>query len=364
MYNFSGHNKILSKITTVVLSFILVLTPLLVSADSHAQATTPAASPSVAPTIQATTPVNDPNRISKDNFRLEDGAGNVYPRQDKPVSAVVEAAETSVTCGVSVVLGNIATQYVSGLLADIAAKFASILTLEVPTADAKVRAKDTGTLLIPPLDSIGYCIVNTIIDHVTNSTIEWINNGFEGKPTFVDNPKRFFQTIADIETANALTAFADGILCEEHSLNISLSILEARKQPILVGNCTLDRAKDNIDSILSGETFTYSGFDNIYRNSHNNQLGAFLVVNAEINSRIIAETGSANKELGWGKGFLSWKDADGNTVTPGNVVETQLAQTLGISKDRLGLADEFDEIMTALVNQLIKSALNETLGRL
>jgi hypothetical protein len=47
------------------------------------------------------------------------------------------------------------------------------------------------------------------------------------------------------------------------------------------------------------------------------------------------------------------------TYTPGSVIQQQLESTLDLPKDRLAIADEFDEVVAALVNQLIKTALSE-----
>ena len=49
------------------------------------------------------------------------------------------------------------------------------------------------------------------------------------------------------------------------------------------------------------------------------------------------------------------------TTTPGKLIESSLNQSLGMGKQRLIMADEFDEMITAVVNNLIRVALNKVL---
>ena len=64
--------------------------------------------------------------------------------------------------------------------------------------------------------------------------------------------------------------------------------------------------------------------------------------------------------MDWGRGFLSFKDPEtGEITSPGTIIEKQVNQRLGSGERRLEIADEFDEIVNALINQLIKIALSE-----
>ncbi len=64
--------------------------------------------------------------------------------------------------------------------------------------------------------------------------------------------------------------------------------------------------------------------------------------------------------LGWGRGFLSHTDpATGKITSPGSVIEGQVNQRLFSGESRIQIADEFDEVVNALVNSLIKIAIHE-----
>ena len=65
--------------------------------------------------------------------------------------------------------------------------------------------------LAPSWDAVAYCIVNTMIIYIADSTIQWINTGFEGNPAFLNNPDQFFEDLANREKAAFLQNLAYGV---------------------------------------------------------------------------------------------------------------------------------------------------------
>ncbi len=57
-------------------------------------------------------------------------------------------------------------------------------------------------------DSIAYCIVNSMIDYIARSTIAWARSGFQGNPSFIENPGQFFKQLADTEASTFLQNLA------------------------------------------------------------------------------------------------------------------------------------------------------------
>ena len=49
------------------------------------------------------------------------------------------------------------------------------------------------------LDGLGRLLAKIVLQKITLSTVAWINSGFEGEPTFVKNPGKFFEDIAKNE---------------------------------------------------------------------------------------------------------------------------------------------------------------------
>jgi len=151
------------------------------------------------------------------------------------------------------------------------------------------------------------------------------------------------------------------------------------------------------------------------RNPQNNPFGAYLLATNELTNRVNSASEKRKTELGWGNGFLSWRgncgtsgarlspfpdslsqgpdtaslardvtiSADGTATlgpskpasakapkapislsqkddclgqrikTPGSIIEDQLASTLGSGVRQLELADSINEIVNALLGQMV-----------
>ena len=111
---------------------------------------------------------------------------------------------------------------------------------------------------------------------------------------------------------------------------------------------------------MSGENFSWDDWMSYTQNPYNNPFGATIYGQIELNKRIASSLGIQSTLLDWGGGFFSSKDPKtGEIRTPGSVIEKQLNDRLGSGQRRLEIADEFDEVVNALVNQLIKIAISE-----
>ncbi len=241
--------------------------------------------------------------------------------------------------------------------------------------DAVKNILDTSSL-----DSIGFCIANEIIHYIAQSTIQWIKSGFKGSPVFVDNTNQFFQNIADQELGNFANGLAEGTLginlCEPFKIRVVLDTLSTGNNSNKYGNrlnCTLSKIKDNYENFTNGN-WNSGGFpgwfelieepNNIYGASYEAQRQALININKRQNT--------ATVDLNWSKGYKSFEVcdrqlADGSDdpascrkVTPGQYIEHQINERGASGMKRLYVADEFDEVVTALVNQLIKIAIDET----
>lgn len=79
-------------------------------------------------------------------------------------------------------------------------------TQEVPVGDATTRDA-TGSLEKKEScsDAIAYSLSRVALHKLTESTLNWINSGFQGEPTYLKNPGNFFKSIAD-EQLGSFTA--------------------------------------------------------------------------------------------------------------------------------------------------------------
>jgi len=233
------------------------------------------------------------------------------------------------------------------------------------------------------LDNLVTVIAKTLIRQISQSTINWINSGFKGSPSFIQNPGQFFTGIADQVAGDFIESIGLGFLCEPFRLNLQLSLaLEyggGGSDTDL--SCTFSDVLGNIEGFVEGD-FTQGGWDGWFKvtqNRNNNPYGAFLKAKSALDIRISGAQGEQRVQLDWGKGFLSLQECDDydqeglsidiggsnshlncKTVTPGAVIEKQLGDVLGTDLRQLELADEINEILGALVGQLTSQLMSAT----
>jgi len=275
---------------------------------------------------------------------------------------------------------------------------------------SELKAKEVGSnffgLKLPSLDSIAYCLINTIIIHISESTIRWINTGFKGNPAFIENFDQFFSDLADREVVKFLTEIGNSdFLCGDLRIGVQRNLIGAHngsryysndgKNVSGYGACSFGKKSSGSQTVTnpdgtititssSGSGSGYSeadraayaegdlttvkkgGWDAYYDliQPENNIYGASIQAKHLAQDKVNSRAESARTEvITINNGNLSAKDRDGNIYTPGSVIQQQLHKTLDIPSDRLVIADEFDEIMTVLVEQLIKIALDKTVGK-
>ncbi len=241
-------------------------------------------------------------------------------------------------------------------------------------------------------DAMGWCIVNSIISYVADATIAWANSGFNGQPAFLQNPDRFFESLADQQAAtfiHDLAYNATGInLCQPFRVEISVGLSNAYGGGYQQrAACSMDQMYANLKNFSSKNISITSGTNNSQYYARNNQAmqnywsnfsgvshdqnnkyGSYLMANDELSARISKQQNTAKFELGLNKGWLNFKKCENNndpkscnTYTPGTLIESSLEKTLGLPKDRLVAVQKFDQVITAVVNALIKVALEKVL---
>lgn len=222
------------------------------------------------------------------------------------------------------------------------------------------RAKEVGGGVRPSLDGIAFCIGNMVVEGILQSTISWVKSGFEGSPAFVENPERFFTDMADYELGQMLDSLSKGVLCSPWDIEVRLGLLNRyRGSSTRRRGCTLSDVidNDNIEGFIDGDFNSggWEGWLELTQNSNNNPYGSYLNAISDFDSRVYARRNTAVLELNWNGGWRSEKDSDGNTTTPGQVLQSQVEGVLGIPANKLTFADEFDELINQLFNALLKN---------
>jgi hypothetical protein len=250
-------------------------------------------------------------------------------------------------------------------------------TPPVPISDAALRQKEVGitvfgiTLPGATLDKIMIEIVKNLLEQFSDSTVKWINGGFQGSPAYAVDPRGFLEEVGT-EAANILIKDLQlDALCSPFNAKIKLTVdrlrlptTNARKAKQYA--CTLDSVVKNVERFVDG-SFAEGGWDGWFeltQTSGGNPYLLMLNAQADIASAKSKAQSIESQKLDWANGFFSFSDECdsktetsgiclGRTKTPGKVIEAQLQNVLGSEINQLELADEFDELLSAMIGQLV-----------
>lgn len=255
------------------------------------------------------------------------------------------------------------------------------------------------------LDALAWTVAKMTVQSITRSTVNWINSGFNGSPAFVSdlnqNLKYLGDSVADdfFNHLNQTTYDATGFNITspfQDQLNQALRQEYYRTTSSFGLNYTLYQDSSDPRAFINGD-FSKGGFNAFLSSTHNpanNPFGAYMLASNALWSQVDAAAKQRRAELDWGKGFLPWRGnctaASSNSYnaemaaafpdafsgatapvslsqaekctsnpvkTPGSVIESQLEQNLGTGVRQLELADSINEIVGALMGQLVNQVL-------
>src|SRR3989344_2102666 len=237
------------------------------------------------------------------------------------------------------------------------------------------------------LDTIAVIIAKIMLKKLTAQTVNWINSGFKGNPGYVTNPGQFFLDIGDSTASKFLSDTQLNKLCSPFKAQVRLALVKNYIQEDDNFSCTLSTLKDNYDAFTND--FSVGGCDGWFemtQTSGGNPYSVYLSAQNKLLKDLGSETDKKEKELSQNSGFLSYKvcpkskqmtaaeaaqanedyswdgyqagdcllSTDEETSTPGSTINKSLSDALGTGWKQLEAADEINEIITALVTQLIE----------
>lgn len=245
--------------------------------------------------------------------------------------------------------------------------------ISVPTLDLGVLSVTTQTAVQTGgvytkecfLNAIIKSISRAVIHELTSSVINWINNGFEGGPTFVTDPSGFFADIADQELGRMIDGTALGFLCDPFRFQIQLGFLSQRNRYRSPSRCTITGIIRNIQGFTDGDFQQggWSGWLTMSKVPVNNPYGSRFLSDELFTARVSARQNTANISLGWGNGFKSILGKDGKIVTPGSYIDDQLSNSGNEYWQSLQLGREFDDIVLALANAGLSQIMGNGIRR-
>ncbi|MEI6480384.1 MAG: hypothetical protein WCO12_02570 [bacterium] len=232
------------------------------------------------------------------------------------------------------------------------------------------------------LTPMAVCIANELVQAMTASTIQWINSGFKNPdgtsgPGFVSNPSKFFQGIADRETTGFFQALGGSFLCKPFSIQVRLALLnDYRGSYQGQAQCTLESIKNNLQNFgkgTNGGTGNYwNDWFQLTQQDNNNYMGSYFLARDQLSKNIAYNQDMNRLQITIDRGFLAMKkcpdggstcaEKDKITTTPGAQVEASLNRVLNLQGERINIANSFDDIISALVGQMLKMAVGGLQG--
>lgn len=236
------------------------------------------------------------------------------------------------------------------------------------------------------LDGIGWQIAKQMVSSMTKSLVNWINSGFQGSPAFITDLNSFLLDALDTAAGEFIKSLG-GIgefICSPFKLDVqaALSINYAQARSGMPSgptgpSCKLSDIKNNIEGFLSGGgSEGWEDWLSVTSNPQNTPYGAYLAAEAKLNIKLKNEAGQEIEVANWGQGFLSKKVCEAvegkpaskgkncKIVTPGEVISKALTFQLSTGPRTLIEADEINEIIGALINQLALQAMQGINGLL
>lgn len=257
-------------------------------------------------------------------------------------------------------------------------------------AGVSVPTKDVGNVIKEQfLDCLLWAATSILIQEVTDSVIEWAQTGFDGNPAFVDDFDGWLKGVAKEQVdlyIDELNNELGGLLCSPFRQPIIEAVIRINLPSRFERDiqCTFDEAVENIEGFLDGD-FSQGGWNGWIRLVHDNPYSEFIRVEAELDSRIAAALNKEQTLADWGDGFMSWNtlecsgefethvdpetgeetpipDCKTVTNTPGSVINEQINKQLGSSQRRVEVADEINEMISALMYYLVQDLLTDEGG--
>lgn len=214
------------------------------------------------------------------------------------------------------------------------------------------------------LDAVVFAAMKSVVNNMTSSVVDWVNSGFDGSPAFVTNEYQLNSNITELIFTDFIrdkvrTKYQDAPFAN----TLESTLIKKHTNNYTDAGYTLDDdVAGDVDKFLEGDFSQggWSGWYSLTQNPQNNIYGAILESDQEVDRRVSVGRELLENELDRGNGFLSKRDASGNIITPGSVIENQLNEALGSGLRQLELADEFNEVIGALISSLTRRVFSET----
>lgn len=261
----------------------------------------------------------------------------------------------------------------------IAGAISSYFSTSVPVNPGSLNVKEC-------IDGAVKALGNKMKQEVINSTLEWARTGFQGDPTFLVNEKRYLREAANEEALAFIDGFSNA--AAQNTVGsfgpaVQRALIEDERRVVAdTLRCSLCE-EYNEDAFY--EDFT-GGWGAWFKAAEpgSNPFGGYLLASEQVTRKKTEAEEKILRDAERGDGFLSLRTcaervtvpSDGRpgsgssyckryeTETPGQTIANTVQHSLGSDIRELELADEMNEVFSAVISGLInRVALDGLRGR-
>ena len=282
--------------------------------------------------------------------------------------------------------------------------------LQVTSAMAKTPKDQQSKMTNGVMDCIVYNAGQKMLEQLTNNTVQWIQGGFHGSPSFSVNTHEIFLDLADM-VAGDLARSIRGIATCDFRVNfkndlaneVELSTKREYKFNRSVECPFPETFQVNSSDFYNGiNKWSWEGLEYALQES-GNPFGVAILTGDELALRSAEKKEVRKQELSWSSGFTNIIDTENcnyprglieyhtgdennttinqdvwnqeieagtitaarareiqktycKTTTPGKILGDRLSESIGVDMQRLGLVDSINKIIGAMISQVTKQA--------
>lgn len=347
------------------------------------------------------------------------GATNVAATAEVVAGVAAEAAiATAAVASGAEGLGTVVEEVLSVPTSNLVLQTTEIISLalqatqaqlQVASAMAKTPKEQQSKMTNGIIDCIAFNAGQKMLEQLTNNTVQWIQGGFHGSPSFSVNTHEIFLDLADM-VAGDLARDLRGLATCDFRVNYKNDLanqveLSAKREYKFNSSveCPFPETFDlNSSDFYNGiNKWSWEGIEYALQ-ENGNPFGVALLTGNELALRSAEKEEVRKQELSWSSGFTNIVDAencnyksttlgrydlneDGNitkdewdqlvaegmitnaeareqrklyckTTTPGKLLGDKLSESTGVDMQRLGLVDSINKIIGAVISQVTKQA--------
>jgi hypothetical protein len=151
------------------------------------------------------------------------------------------------------------------------------------------------------LNGVAYAVAKNTLAQVTNKTLNWVNNGLNGNPLYVQNTGSYLQSVQNQQTTSFLNTVQSSDPIFGNALRSAITFELTGKSDGLISSSMNNSQSQAYNSFTSN--FTNGGWNALLNPSYN-PIGALLTATDQLNSNISSSQQNASNQIQRNSGFL------------------------------------------------------------